>query len=62
MATYGSSKEFPAFFCRKSNFESPYNLIDEIEAAEFIQSIFDLQLGSGILIGVPIPKNDSLNG
>ncbi|EEB12274.1 conserved hypothetical protein [Pediculus humanus corporis] len=61
VATYGSSKEFPAFFCRKSNFESPYNLIDEIEAAEFIQSIFDLQLGSGILIGVPIPKNDSLN-
>jgi pseudouridine-5'-phosphate glycosidase/pseudouridine kinase len=36
VATYGSSREFPAFFTPNSGFQAPYNLTNPTQAAHFI--------------------------
>ncbi|KAK6644637.1 hypothetical protein RUM43_000905 [Polyplax serrata] len=61
VATYGPSKVFPEFFCRGTKFFSPCNLETDKAAAQFIETIFDMKLNSGLLIGVPIPDKYSLN-
>ncbi|XP_062611598.1 uncharacterized protein LOC134273423 isoform X1 [Saccostrea cucullata] len=62
VATYGSSREFPAFFTPHSGFQVPYNLINPTQAAHFIEAQMKMQLKSGILIGVPIPASDASQG
>ncbi|ESO85355.1 hypothetical protein LOTGIDRAFT_221393 [Lottia gigantea] len=63
VATFGQDKDFPAFFVPSSGLKAPYNIRDEIEAAEMIYSKYygqnKMKLDSGILIGVPLP--DSYN-
>ncbi|XP_037924318.1 pseudouridine-5'-phosphate glycosidase [Hermetia illucens] len=57
VAAYQSDTgHFPAFYTRSSGVKAPYNLKTPQEAALMIKSSLDLQLQSGILIGVPIPK------
>lgn len=61
VASFGFNKEFPAFYSRKSGYLAPYNLESTQSAAKFIQTIFNLEMNSGILIGVPIPGSFSFN-
>ncbi|XP_048726915.1 uncharacterized protein LOC125645446 isoform X2 [Ostrea edulis] len=62
VATYGSSRKFPAFFTPCSGFQVPYNLTNPTQAAHFIESHKAMHLQSGILIGVPIPEADVKSG
>lgn len=61
MATYGPTKDFPAFYTRKSPWKSPYNVTSALEAAEIIVSNRKLKLNSGCLIAVPVPEEHSLD-
>lgn len=36
MASYGNSRDFPAFFVPRSGYQSPYNVQDATKAAELI--------------------------
>uniref|UniRef100_A0A8C9T7J7 Zgc:136858 n=1 Tax=Scleropages formosus TaxID=113540 RepID=A0A8C9T7J7_SCLFO len=62
VATFGESKDFPAFFTRRSGFISPYNVADVQEAAELIASASWLGLQSGLLVAVPIPEEHAAHG
>ncbi|XP_014662652.1 PREDICTED: pseudouridine-metabolizing bifunctional protein C1861.05-like isoform X2 [Priapulus caudatus] len=57
--TYAEDKEFPAFFTRRSGFQSPYNAATAEAAAELIFSSFSLGLRRGVLVAVPIPEQDA---
>ncbi len=61
VATYGPSKEFPAFYTRTSGFQSMINLKDEEEVAKVILANQTLGLQSGILIACPIPESDEIS-
>ncbi|CAG7821208.1 unnamed protein product [Allacma fusca] len=56
------SIKFPSFFTSESPFPAPHVLDNEIEAANLLHSSFRLELGSGILIAVPIPKEFATSG
>ncbi|CAJ1056321.1 pseudouridine-metabolizing bifunctional protein C1861.05 [Xyrichtys novacula] len=62
VATYGVSKNFPAFFSPRSGFTSPYQVHNPEEAAELIESTLSLGLQSGVLIGVPVPEEYAAAG
>ncbi|XP_055011532.1 uncharacterized protein zgc:136858 isoform X2 [Boleophthalmus pectinirostris] len=62
VATYGSSKGFPAFFSPQSGFESPHQVSNPEEAAELIASTLFLGLQSGVLFAVPIPAEQAAAG
>ncbi|XP_019345182.1 pseudouridine-5'-phosphate glycosidase isoform X4 [Alligator mississippiensis] len=62
VAAFGESREFPAFFCRQSGFQAPYQVQNEEEAAKLIASILALGLSSGVLIAVPCPKEQAASG
>uniref|UniRef100_S4RLC5 Zgc:136858 n=1 Tax=Petromyzon marinus TaxID=7757 RepID=S4RLC5_PETMA len=62
VTTFGSSRDFPAFFTPRSGFLSPYNVETEEEAAELIASGLRLGLGSGVLIAVPVPERHAVEG
>lgn len=56
VASYQSPNcDFPAFYTRSSGINVPYNFDSPKEASEMIRISNDLNLNSGILIGVPIP-------
>ncbi|KAM7414898.1 hypothetical protein PAMA_019626 [Pampus argenteus] len=62
VATYGSSKNFPAFFSPQSGFSSPYQVCNPEEAAKLIASTLSLGLQSGVLLAVPIPEEHAAAG
>ncbi|XP_038009031.1 pseudouridine-metabolizing bifunctional protein C1861.05-like isoform X5 [Motacilla alba alba] len=62
VATFGESREFPAFFSRQSGFQAPYHVQDEEEAAKLIDSALGLGLSSGVLIAVPCPQERAAEG
>ncbi|XP_072291752.1 uncharacterized protein [Eucyclogobius newberryi] len=62
VATYGSSKEFPAFFSPQSGFNSPHQVCNPEEAAELIASTLSLGLQSGVVFAVPIPAEQAAAG
>uniref|UniRef100_UPI0037E74A19 uncharacterized protein n=1 Tax=Semicossyphus pulcher TaxID=241346 RepID=UPI0037E74A19 len=62
VATYGASKNFPAFFSPKSGFTSPYQVCNPEEAAKLIASTLSLGLESGVLIAVPVPEEHAAAG
>lgn len=43
MATFGPSKDFPAFFVPKSGFLSPYNVESAIDAAKMISKYISVK-------------------
>ena len=55
------TKDFPAFYCRKSGFGVDYAAKDEEEIARIIHTKWDLGLEGGILIGNPIPEEWGLD-
>ncbi len=60
--TFGDTNEFPNFFTQSNEFGSrscaAIHSIDE--AARLVQSMIDLKLDSGLLLAVPIDKQDEL--
>ncbi|NXI52275.1 YOW5 protein, partial [Chloroceryle aenea] len=62
VASFGESREFPAFFSRQSGFQAPYHVQDEEEAAELIATALGLGLNSGVLIAVPCPQERAASG
>ena len=57
VATYGSEQgKFPDFYTRDSGCQAPYNLKTPADAAKLVHALQQLQLKSGVLIGVPIPE------
>ncbi|XP_009678232.1 uncharacterized protein [Struthio camelus] len=62
VAAFGESREFPAFFSRRSGFQAPYHVHNEEEAAELIASTLGLGLSSGVLIAVPCPQERAASG
>ncbi|OAQ24895.1 Indigoidine synthase A family protein [Linnemannia elongata AG-77] len=61
VATYGKTTDFPAFFTRTSGFQSMLNIETPKEAAELIAANHAIDLQSGIVIGVPIAKEDAMD-
>ncbi|XP_051886310.1 uncharacterized protein zgc:136858 isoform X2 [Pristis pectinata] len=59
VATFGKTRDFPAFFIPKSGFQSPYNVTDEEEAAKLIANVHKFGQDSGVLIAVPIPEEQA---
>jgi pseudouridine-5'-phosphate glycosidase len=57
-----ADKDFPAFYTRRSGVKAPYNFTDPFDAAKCIIKSHQLGLKSGILIGVPVPKEHAMNG
>ncbi|GLB36103.1 putative indigoidine synthase A-like protein [Lyophyllum shimeji] len=52
--TYGTTREFPAFFSRRSGFNAPWNINDPVTAARILHTQWQLGLNNGALIAVPI--------
>ncbi|KAJ3157569.1 hypothetical protein HDU86_003221 [Geranomyces michiganensis] len=59
VATYGDSPEFPAFYTPKSGHRAAANLTTPDACAALIKSNAELDLGSGMVIAVPIPAEDA---
>eukprot|EP01080_Neovahlkampfia_damariscottae_P001356 gene1356-11438_t len=51
------SNEFPAFFTRTSGCKAPIRLDTPKDIAKLIKSNHDLNLQSGMMVGVPIPED-----
>ncbi|XP_062989385.1 uncharacterized protein LOC134403272 isoform X4 [Elgaria multicarinata webbii] len=62
VATFGESREFPAFFSHRSGFQAPFRVQNEDAAAQLIARSLALQLGSGVLIAVPCPQDQAASG
>lgn len=62
VGTYRSTtKDFPAFYTRKSGEKVSYNFETASEVAGLIKTTLALNLKSGMLVCIPIPKNDELD-
>jgi len=55
------TKDFPAFYCRKSGFFVDYAARDEVEIARILKTKWDIGLSGGVLIGNPIPQEYALD-
>ncbi|MFI5258318.1 MAG: pseudouridine-5'-phosphate glycosidase [Candidatus Limnocylindrales bacterium] len=51
--------EIPGFWSRESGFRAPAMVADVAAAAKLVATHFDLGLGSGVLLCVPIPEADA---
>ncbi|MCL7046112.1 hypothetical protein MKW94_001034, partial [Papaver nudicaule] len=61
VASY-KTHEFPAFFTETSGCQVPCRVDTPEDCARLIDANLKLRLGSGILIGVPIPKEHAASG
>lgn len=61
VAAYGAD-EFPAFFTRHSGCKAPCRFDAPQEAAAAVHALHALGLGSGIVVGVPIPEEHAAAG
>jgi pseudouridine-5'-phosphate glycosidase len=52
--------EFPAFFTRHSGCKAPMRLETPEEIAKLIQSNYEMNLQSGMMVGVPIPVDEEV--
>ncbi|PNF24193.1 Pseudouridine-5'-phosphate glycosidase, partial [Cryptotermes secundus] len=62
VVTYGQNKNFPSFYTPESGLEAPYNVETPAEAAALIEKLLQLRLNSGILLAVPIPEAEAMEG
>lgn len=63
VASYQSdTHDFPAFYIRRSGLKVPYNFENALAAAKAIHTSNQLKLGSGILIGAPVPQEYAMDG
>lgn len=56
------NRSFPAFYTRSSGHQAPYNFASAEEAAAAIEASLRLDLGSGFLIGAPVPEEHAMDG
>ncbi|XP_057954875.1 pseudouridine-5'-phosphate glycosidase [Malania oleifera] len=56
------TNDFPAFFTEKSGCKAPCRVDSPEDSARLIDANMKLKLGNGILIAVPIPKEQSASG
>ena len=56
---YGT-REFPAFYSRRSGFRNEYSLDTPEEIARLIRLKYDLGLKGGVLVACPIPEEDEI--
>ena len=59
VVTIGSD-ELPAFYARSSGLRSPLSVPDVPGAARLVTAHWELGLGSGVLVCVPVPAGDAL--
>jgi pseudouridine-5'-phosphate glycosidase len=52
--------DLPGFYAQSAGIPAPHSVPDEAAAAELIATHFELGLGSGILVCVPVPADVSL--
>ena len=52
--------ELPGFFARSAGIPAPEHVEDIAAAARFVRRHLELGLGSGVLVGVPVPAADAL--
>jgi pseudouridine-5'-phosphate glycosidase len=52
--------ELPGFYARSAGIAAPHSVPDEAAAAAFVATHFGLELGSGILVCVPVPADVAL--
>ncbi|KAF5355714.1 hypothetical protein D9756_003724 [Leucocoprinus leucothites] len=62
VVAYGKTRDFPAFFSRKSGFTVPWNVEDPLQAAKLLFSQGQLGLQNGALLAVPIPHEYEAKG
>ena len=55
------TKELPAFYTRKSGFEVDYKIDTAQEIAAILKAKVDMNVGGGMLIANPIPKEHSMD-
>lgn len=60
VATFGPTRDFPAFYSRESGQLSPYNVKTTKEAAGLIHVMRNSQLRSGLVIAVPVPQENAI--
>ncbi|KAF9229232.1 indigoidine synthase A-like protein [Gyrodon lividus] len=56
VVSYAESNDFPAFYTRKSGFESPWNIDDPETAARMLYTQKQFGMSNGVLFAVPIPE------
>ncbi|KAG0337627.1 hypothetical protein BG004_007567 [Podila humilis] len=61
VATYGQTTDFPAFFTRKSGYQSLLKVETPLEAAKLVAANHALDLQSGIVFAVPIPEAHAMD-
>ncbi|CEG66759.1 hypothetical protein CU097_004713 [Rhizopus azygosporus] len=59
VATVGTTRQFPAFYTPNSGFDSPYHVETAQDAAKIILANHELQMNSGVVFAVPIPKESA---
>lgn len=62
VASFGPTKDFPAFFTPLSGFQAPYCVKTTEETARLIHHNLSFNMGSGLLIAVPIPESSQADG
>ncbi|XP_034233426.1 pseudouridine-5'-phosphate glycosidase-like [Thrips palmi] len=60
VASFGPTKDFPAFYSRESGQLSPYNVNTSEEAAGLIHVMRNSRLRSGLVIAVPVPQESAI--
>jgi len=62
VAAYQSvGNEFPAFYTRRSGCRAAYGFDSAQQAARVIKTSLDMDLGAGMLIGVPVPEEFAMD-
>ncbi|XP_045504329.1 pseudouridine-5'-phosphate glycosidase isoform X2 [Colias croceus] len=61
VCSFGESKQFPAFYTRRSGHEAPYNVVNAEHAARVLHAARTLHLSSGTVVAVPVPEEFAMD-
>ncbi|CAG4922765.1 unnamed protein product [Colias eurytheme] len=61
VCSFGESKQFPAFYTRRSGHEAPYNVVSAEHAARVLHAARTLHLSSGTVVAVPVPEEFAMD-
>ncbi|KAH8100660.1 indigoidine synthase A-like protein, partial [Cristinia sonorae] len=62
VVSYGETSDFPAFYTRRSGFQSPWHTNDSSTAASILLTQHQLGMNNGVMFAVPIPEKYELVG
>ncbi|KAI6047678.1 indigoidine synthase A-like protein [Pisolithus marmoratus] len=57
VVSYGETKDFPAFYSRKSGYQAPWNVTNATDAARILCTHSQFGMTNGALFAVPIPES-----